>query len=198
MDKLIFVILGKSGAGKTHLAKEICKYFNYEKIVNTTSRPKRKGEIHGVDYFFRSKEEMLKMSNENKFIEINSYNGWFYGTEEKETVEKIKNNCVIVLEPKGYRECKKAYGDRVIGIYIDVEDKIRLLRALQREDKPNCYEICRRLLADTEDFKTIETDETIIKINNNSSLTYAINDLKDVIVEALNNRYWENYHKERK
>lgn len=188
MDKLIFVILGKSGAGKTHLAKEICKYFNYERIISTTSRPKREGEVEGVDYIFRTKEEMLKLNSDNKFIEIASYNGWYYGTE-KETIEKIKGNCVIVLEPKGYKKYKQIYGDRVIGIYIDVKDKIRLIRTLNREENPNCYEICRRLLSDTEDFKLIESDKTIIKIDNNSNLTYTINDLKDVIVEALNNKY---------
>lgn len=197
MDKLIFVILGKSGAGKSHLAKEISKYFNYKELVSSTSRPRREGEIEGIDYFFKTKEEMIKLKEENKFVESACYNGWYYGVE-KETIEKINDNCIVVLEPKGYREYKKLYGDKVIGIYIDTSDKNRLLRSLHREEKPDCKEICRRLLSDTDDFRSIESDESIIKIDNNSHFVYAINDLKDVIVEVLNNKYWEEYNKERK
>ncbi len=196
MDKLIFVILGKSGAGKTYLAKEISKYFNYTELVSSTSRPMREGEIEGVDYFFKTKEEMIKLQKENKFVESVCYNGWYYGVE-KETIEKTNSNCVVVLDPKGYRRYKEIYGEKVIGIYIDTNDKNRLLRSIYREENPHCYEICRRLLTDTEEFKSIESDRTIIKIDNNSNLAYAINDLKDVIIEALNNKYWEDYYKER-
>lgn len=187
-NNLIFVILGKSGAGKTMLAKDLSEYFGYKKIVSSTSRPPREKEVNGIDYYFKTEEELINLSKENKLVAFNNYNGWYYATE-KESIDRVNNHCILVLEPQGYKSCKEAYGDRVVGIYIDVSDKNRLLRALNREVNPDCHEICRRLIADTEDFKEIENDKSIIKIDNNNSLPYTIECLTQVVTDSLNNRF---------
>ncbi len=166
MKNLIFVILGKSGAGKSKLSKDIAEKLEIKELVSTTSRPKRENEIDGIDYYFKSYEEMEDISLSNGFIEYTCYNGWYYGVEKAE-LNKAKRHSIVVVEPKGFKQFKKIYGDRVIPIYINTSDKNRLLRSLNREDNPNCQEICRRLLADTEDFKEIENNNDIYNIDNN-------------------------------
>lgn len=180
MDNLIFVLLGKSGAGKSSLAKAISKHLNIREIVSTTSRPKREGEVDGKDYYYKSYEEMEEIAINDGFVEYTCYNNWYYGVEKSE-IDNISGNCIVVVEPNGYKQFKNTYGSRVIPIYIQTRDKERLLRSLHREENPNCKEICRRLLADTEDFKEVEEDKNIFNIDNNKGFVYAQQSLIDYI-----------------
>lgn len=186
MDNLIFVLLGKSGAGKSSLAKAISKHLNIREIVSTTSRPKREGEVDGKDYYYKSYEEMEEIAINDGFVEYTCYNNWYYGVEKSE-IDNISGNCIVVVEPNGYKQFKNAYGSRVIPIYIQTSDKERLLRSLHREENPNCKEICRRLLADTEDFREVEEDSTIKKINNNKELKFVLEELCNFIDAKIKN-----------
>lgn len=186
MDNLIFVLLGKSGAGKSSLAKAVSKHLNIREIVSTTSRPKREGEIDGKDYYYKSYEEMEEIAINDGFVEYTCYNNWYYGVEKSE-IDNMSGNCIVVVEPNGYKQFKEAYGDRVIPIYIQTSDKERLLRSLHREENPSCKEICRRLLADMEDFREVEEDSTIKKINNNKELKFALEELCNFIDIKIKN-----------
>lgn len=105
LHKLI-TITGSSGTGKTTIARALATKENT--IVSYTSREKRDGEVEDLDYYYRSKEEMLKMNEEGKFIEFIEFNNNFYGYTYDEIFNKLsKNDCICVITYDGLEELYK-------------------------------------------------------------------------------------------
>ena len=114
---LIIVISAPSGAGKTSLCKRLLQtspLFYYS--VSFTTRPPRKNEIEGVDYYFVSREEFQKMIERGEFVEWAEVHGHMYGTSAKLIDEAIKAKKEVVLEVdvKGGTEIKRRYPDSVL------------------------------------------------------------------------------------
>lgn len=158
---MIYVIIGKSCSGKTTFAKKLMKKYDIKKVTTSTSRPRRRGE-DTLDYFFYDYNTMKKDIDEGKYLEHAEFNGWLYGT--KFTDIDIEEDCLIVLNPEGYRRIKSIYDYKVVGIYINPPFLTRLFRILKR-DRGNYREAFRRFIADYKDFKNIEADITVKKIN---------------------------------
>lgn len=133
----IVVLAGFSGAGKDTFA-EILKEEGYNFIVSHSTRPMREGESEGNPYWFVSKDEMLKMIENDELIEYRTYNTlvdgvsdvWYYAAH-KNSVEDDKPY-VAVLDMLGLEEFIEVFGDRVLGINIYVPDDIREERAKLR------------------------------------------------------------------
>lgn len=156
----IFCFMGKSASGKDTIFKIISYDFNdIEKIVRFTTRPIREGETEGKEYYFVTDDEFKRMVSNNLVIESRSYDTihgiWTYFTGSK-NIDLDNNNYMVINTLEGYNKLRKYYGDNiVVPIYIEVENGIRLTRALEREMKqevPKYEEMCRRFLSDQEDF----------------------------------------------
>lgn len=158
----IACIMGKSSSGKDHIyralleRKELC--LNH--IIMYTTRPKRSGEADGVEYHFTDDETVGRLQKDGKIIEMREYNTvygiWRYFTADDGQIDLTKGRYLIIGTLEVYEKFCKYYGkDVVMPIYIEVDDGIRLERALIRERKqeePKYREMCRRFLADCEDF----------------------------------------------
>ena len=129
-------------------------------MVSYTSRPPRDYEIEGREYHFISQEEFEKLIVENKMLEHTCFNNWYYGTYINE-LQKGKIN-VGVFNPQGIRNLL-SHSDTIdiLPVWIQAGEKERLLRSLNREQNPNCTEVCRRFLADQKDFANIEFEYEI-------------------------------------
>ena len=80
MQNLIFILIGKSGAGKDTIMRDVMKQNNsLLNPVSYTSRPMRENETDGVDYHFVSNETFLKMINDGKLLEYRKYKTEFEG-----------------------------------------------------------------------------------------------------------------------
>jgi guanylate kinase len=164
MNKLI-VICGKSGVGKSTIEKLLTNDEKFDRIISTTSRPRRIGEIDGVDYHFVTKTEFEKMIENNEMLEHSYFNNWFYGMR-KGTFDLECKSYVAVLNPTGVKNVIEELGkDNVYVIYLYVNDRERVLRTLNREHNLDIKEMCRRFLADEKDFNDIEK-YSLLKINN--------------------------------
>lgn len=162
MHKL-FVVMGKSASGKDTVFREITQReeLSLKTIVGYTTRPIRDGEQDGREYFFVSKEALLAYQNENKVIEHRAYDTmhgvWDYFTLDDGQIDFETGSSIMLGTPESYGQIRKYFGEeRVYPIYLEVEDGLRLERALLRErtqKKPKYAELCRRFLADEEDFK---------------------------------------------
>ncbi len=167
----IFIILGKSSTGKDTIYKRLLEQeeLKLRTAVMYTTRPIRKSEENGVEYFFVDDSTLNKLKNENKVIEHRSYNTvygiWHYFTVNDGQINLEEADYLMHGTLESYMQIREYFGeDKVIPIYIEVEDGIRLMRAIKREQKqeqPKYGEMCRRYLADDEDF----SDENLKKCN---------------------------------
>ena len=93
---------------------------------------------------------------------------WYYFTANDGQINLEKGNYILITTLEGYRKLETFFGiDQVVPIYIEVDDFDRIERALKREKEQNtpCVaELCRRFLADEEDFSEEKLDETGIDI----------------------------------
>jgi len=130
---LLFIISGSSGVGKGTLRKKLFDIFpdlKYSVSVNT--RPPRKGELEGKDYYFVSKDEFNQMVKENKFIEWAIVHGDCKGTLLNFLIEELQKGSDVLLEldVQGAMQVKEKFPD---GIFIfivpptwkDLEDRLR-------------------------------------------------------------------------
>ena len=157
----IYYMMGKSASGKDTLYKEIRESCPELKTVTLyTTRPIRDGETDGVEYHFISKDTLDTYEKQGKVIESRTYHtihgDWHYATLDDGQVELDRNSYIILGTLESFQKMKSYYGEEnIIPVYIEVEDGERLKRALMRElsqEKPKYAEMCRRFLADSEDF----------------------------------------------
>lgn len=188
----IFYILGKSSTGKDTIYKNILEdeTLGLKDIILYTTRPIRDGETDGKSYHFVSEKEYEDIKKSGLIIEERSYNTmhgvWRYFTVKDSSIDLSNNNYVIIGVLKSFIDTRDYFGsDKVVPIYIDVEDGLRLQRALNREKKPEnrrFKELCRRYLADSEDFSEDKIkDAGIDKRFENVDLSSCINEVKEYI-----------------
>ena len=118
-------------------------------------------EIDGVDYnFLPSNLSPLSIVSNKQYIEVNYFNNWFYGTP-LDSLKEDKIN-ILITSPSGIEQLMEISSDLldVKIYYVYQPSKVRLINQLNREDKPDCSEICRRFLADEQDFLILKTYST--------------------------------------
>ena len=156
----IFYLMGKSASGKDTIYKKIKEQIpELRTIVIYTTRPIREGEQEGVEYHFVDDMKLQEFQQAEKVIELREYNTvhgiWKYFTVDDGQFDGDDNYLAIgTLE--SYVRLREYFGqERLVPLYVEVEDGIRLERALARERKqvqPKYEEMCRRFLADSADF----------------------------------------------
>lgn len=157
----IYYVMGKSSSGKDTIYKMLLKeHPRFRTVVPYTTRPIREGERDGVEYFFVDAERLQKMQEEEKIIEIRSYNTkcgiWTYFTADDGQIDLDKYDYLMIGTLVSYRALREYFGEeKLVPVYIEVEDGLRLSRAIERERRqtdPKYAELCRRFLADEDDF----------------------------------------------
>ena len=133
MKKKLFVMSAASGAGKTTLKDLVIKDFpDIKYSISATTRKPREGEINGVHYFFKTKEEFEQLIKDNGLIEWNEVHGNYYGTP-KSFVEKTLaegNRVLFDLDVFGKINFDKVYPDAT-GIFIMPPSEEELERRLR-------------------------------------------------------------------
>ena len=161
MGKIVY-LMGKSSTGKDTIYKRLLgdAGLAFKTIIPYTTRPIRDGESDGREYFFTSEQEYHRLKAQGKIIEDRTYNTchglWRYFTVDDDQMSRQNDNCLMIGTLESYLQLKDYFGaDKMIPIMIELDDGIRLQRALQREleqDAPKYEEMCRRFLADSADF----------------------------------------------
>jgi len=162
MNKL-YVVMGKSAAGKDTLFKRLLEdaSLNLTTLVGYTTRPIRSSETEGVEYHFVTEARLEELRREGKVIEERVYQTtsgpWYYFLAEDGQMEDESKDHIIINTLAGYEKTLEYYKGKkeIIPLYIEVSDFDRLNRSLLREKNqvnPNYKEVCRRYIADEEDF----------------------------------------------
>lgn len=95
----LFVVTAPSGAGKTTICDTVISRIDRLRYsISATTRPSRKGETDGKDYFFLSREEFEKGIDEDRFLEHAEVYGNYYGTPKEFIFEQLRAGCDIILD----------------------------------------------------------------------------------------------------
>ena len=194
VGKIIY-IMGKSSSGKDTIFREILREnsLGLKTIVPYTTRPIREGERNGVEYHFVDEEGFKKLKASGKVVEDRCYQTihgpWRYFTADDGQIKESENYITIgTLE--SFLKVREYFGkERMIPVLVELDDGIRLQRALNRERKqatPKYEEMCRRFLADSEDFSEDKILTAGIKrrfVNN--ELTDCLNEIRTYIEQEM-------------
>lgn len=186
MGKL-FYIMGKSASGKDTIYQKLLQdgQLSLKRLIIYTTRPIRDGELNGREYFFVKEEEFQRLKAEGKIIEDRGYHTvyglWRYFTAANMNLDRNYYLGIGTLE--SYCMLKEYYGeDKIIPVYIEVEDGVRLKRAIAREEQqeiPKYEEMCRRFLADSQDFSEEKIKAAGIGIRfKNDNMDVCMNEIK--------------------
>lgn len=188
MGKIV-CLMGRSSSGKDTIYKRLLSQdkVKLSNIVPYTTRPIRAQEREGVEYHFTDEKGYQKLLEEGAVIEARAYHTclglWRYFTVADERIVLEDHSYVLIATLEAYGQIQKYYGaDKVLPVLIELDDGIRLQRALDREkaqDQPRYEEMCRRFLADAEDF----SEENIRKAG--IVKRFYNNDLEECLEEIL-------------
>ena len=126
----MLILIGASASGKTEVAKYLKTKYHIDKIITYTTRKQRINEQNGVDYHFISLEEFALLKEQDFFVETTYYNQNYYGTAKKDVLD---DKCII-LDPNGLKSFLLLNNPRIISVYLDCEEEVRLQRMISRKD----------------------------------------------------------------
>ena len=191
--KKIFYLTGKSASGKDSIYRMLLdtKGLSLSPIVIYTTRPKREGEVEGREYHFVDETAYRDLEDRGEGIECRTYDTvhgpWRYFTV-KTGIGSLRDYLLGIGTLESFIKVKEHFGpDVVIPIYIRVDDGDRLIRAINREkesNNPDYREMCRRFLADDEDFSEEKLREAGITEQNtfdNDDLSICIDSIRSMI-----------------
>ncbi len=181
---MLTIIMGKTCSGKNAVVSELVKR-GWSQIVTYTSRPKRRGEKNGREYWYITEGEFADKIKDKFFAEWKSYfvkgKTWYYGSPVKEIVDASLDdeNHVIILTPQGVVDVlailKRHVSDYHINIiYLYSNHSTILKRLKSRKDKNDSIE--RRMKADDEDFVNATNLANKIVYNNESDSLHSVVD----------------------
>lgn len=173
MGKIV-CLMGRSSSGKDTIYKKLLAQngVKLQAIVPYTTRPIRAGEREGGEYHFTDEEGFHALLDSGNVIESRTYHTcmgiWRYFTVADSKVNLLRHSYITIGTLEAYAQLRRFYGeDKVLPVMIELDDGVRLQRALDREkaqDRPNYNEMCRRFLADAEDFSGEKMKESGIDI----------------------------------
>lgn len=130
----IYVLTGPSFSGKSTVASQL----GYPKMLTSTTRVPRNGEVHGVHYSFLSRGQFETGIKNEDFIEHAVYWGNYYGTSVESVQTALETGEIIlnVMEMEGTMKLKSLYPNQVTTIFLSADLETLLERANNREDAP--------------------------------------------------------------
>ncbi len=195
MGKMIY-LMGKSASGKnavyTHLLEN--EVLNLKKVVPYTTRPIRAGEVEGTEYHFTDEEGYRKLEDAGMVIEARVYHTyygpWYYFMVDDGSIDLSHSSYLVIGTLESYQKTAGYFGrDKVVPILLELDDGVRLKRALEREMKeesPGYEELCRRFLADSVDFSQEKIKEAgIDRRFLNNKLEDCLEEIKEYIIDKM-------------
>ena len=194
----LFVISGPSGTGKGTICKELIKDDKIRLSVSMTTRNPREGEVHGVSYYFATKEEFLQKIEAGGFLEYAEVFGNYYGTPKMEVLELLDEGIDVLLEidVQGALQIKDVYPEAVL-VFI-LPPSMEALRARLTRRGTETQEVVERRLGEASKEISYVRDYDYAVINDN--LEEAIDNVKAVIkashfgvTQSIANQYEEEF-----
>ena len=202
-DSKLIIFSAPSGAGKSSLIKKLIELSasTIELSVSVTTREPRDGEVHGVDYFFISEQEFLKLEKQDAFLESANVHGFYYATLKSFVDEKTRSGISVILDidVQGFKQVKQTSQDNV-SIFILPPSLEELEQRLFNRGSESAESIKKRLenalieLRSAEIFDYVvvndEFDKTIKILSSilfDENIEYNDENAKNILKELLDN-----------
>ena len=142
---LLIVVSGPAGVGKGSVIKRARELTdNLSTSVSATSRKPRPGEIDGVHYFFKTREQFETMIKEQRLVEWVEYCGNYYGTPKEYVLRELEKgrNIVLEIEVEGSMKIRDMFKDSILCFIVppSYEELERRLRGRKTEDEETIQE----------------------------------------------------------
>ena len=138
----IYYLMGKSASGKDHIYENLIQEtaLDLKPFVLYTTRPIRSGEQDGREYFFVDEKRLSELREAGKIIEERMYSTvqgpWYYFTADDGQIDLAKHDYLGIGTLESYLKLKAYFGEQaMVPLYVEVDDGLRLSRALERERK---------------------------------------------------------------
>ncbi len=163
---LMLVLSSPSGAGKTSICKELLKKDRELKMsVSYTTRPKRKSEVNGKDYFFINFEGFKKLKSEDFFIEDAQVFDHFYGTPKSFVEENLENGVDVLfdIDWQGSQKLSDYSKSDIVSVFILPPSNSTLMKRLKKRNEDSIEIVDKRMSkAKSEISHWIEYDYVLI------------------------------------
>jgi len=185
---LLIVISGPSGVGKDTVVqrmKERGMPFHF--VVTANTRPKRDNEVHGVDYFFVSKEEFARMIEQDELIEYAVVYSDYKGIPKQQVREALASgkDVIMRLDVQGAETVRRLAPDALL-VFITTESEEELVGRLKARKTETSDELALRIATARKELKRIDAFDYVI-INHDFKLDDTV-DTFNAIIEAEHHR----------
>ena len=173
-EGVLLVISSPSGTGKTTICKKLLEYDkNIHLSVSVTTRKKRKNEVEGIDYYFRSKKDFLNLKSQNSFIENALVFENYYGTLKSEVLEQLQNgiDVLIDIDWQGTRQITQAMKGNLIKIFLLPPSIDELKKRLSKRNSDSIKEINFRMSQALKEIKHFDEYDYVL-VNDNLDNTF--------------------------
>ena len=173
-EGVLLVISSPSGTGKTTICKKLLEYDkNIHLSVSVTTRKKRKNEVEGIDYYFKSKKDFLNLKSQNSFIENAFVFENYYGTLKSEVLEQLENgiDVLIDIDWQGTRQITQAMKGNLIKIFLLPPSIDELKKRLSKRNSDSIKEINFRMSQALKEIKHFDEYDYVL-VNDNLDNTF--------------------------
>ena len=144
---MLLILTGKTASGKdTIMSRLLLRYPNLKRVVSTTTRPPRRGEVDGKDYNFVTREQFQQKIKDGLLIEFVEYGGNLYGTEKSQIIQNKTSDLIWRIDPSRAANIRELIKEKALVIYINIPDDVALERLKARGLAPD--EIAKRIADD--------------------------------------------------
>jgi guanylate kinase len=190
---LLIVISGPSGAGKdtvVQLMQERGMLFHF--VVTANTRPKREEEVHGVDYFFVSKEEFARMIEEDELIEYASVYSDYKGIPKQQVRKALASgkDVVMRLDVQGAETVRKLAPEALL-IFLTTGSEEELVERLKARKTETPEELALRIATARKELKRVEAFDYVI-VNHDNKLDETV----DTVLAIINAEHHRVKHRE--
>ena len=143
----LLIISGPSGSGKGYIASKLIeKYDNFSLSISATTRNIRPGEVDGVNYFYKTRDEFENMIKNGELLEYAEFVGNYYGTPKQFVLDKINvgQNVLLEIEMQGALKVKEIFPDALL-IFIAVPSLDELEHRLKNRGRESDEDIENRI-----------------------------------------------------
>ena len=179
---LLVVLSGPSGAGKDAVLKRMKELgYPFHFVVTVTTRPKRPGEVDGVDYYFISEEEFADMLARGELLEHAVVYGQHKGIPKRQVREALASGKDVILriDVQGAATIRKLVPEAVL-IFLTAPSEKELLRRLKRRKTETPEELERRIATVREEMKRLPEFDYVV-VNRDGALDEAVKTIAAII-----------------